>query len=130
MTSPEFPLTYYHHQEGCTTHRLELAQGFRLAMTLEMETQCCSAYPSLRDDVITVTDGNGDIIFNQTEQFSLTSDGQVLFNSLTKTATVKFCKFTSVVEEKGYSLSYHSALEPLAFNDYDKVSVSSSSLSP
>jgi len=121
VSSQGYPNTYYGQPHGCTKNSVEVEEGYSLAMKLQFETQCCAGYPTWRDDNITITDGNRSTIFDQREGFSLTSEGNILVNSFTNTASLKFCKYLSVLEEEGYYLWYDAALQPLTFNNYDKI---------
>ena len=93
ITSPGYPLTYFFSQPpGCSENIIEVAEGFSLAMKLKFQTQCCGSYTSWEDDLITVTDGNLTVLFNQTEGFRFNTEGEVLLNSHSNTAYLQFCK--------------------------------------
>ena len=92
ISSPGYPNSYYGQPHGCSKSGVEVEEGYSLAMKLEFETQCCAGYSTWRDDNITITDGNRSTIFDQREGFSFSSDGKILVNSFTNTASLKFCK--------------------------------------
>ena len=77
---------------------MEVEEGFSLAMKLKFQTQCCGDDTDWKDDLITVSDGNHTVLFNQTAGFSLNTEGEVLFNSVSHSASLEFCK---VSERRG-----------------------------
>ena len=100
---------------------MEVEEGFSLAMKLKFQTQCCADYTTWKDDLITVSDANHSVLFSQAEGFRLNAMGEVLFNSHSHSASLEFCKYISVNEEPGYSLSYEAVLQPLTLANYDQV---------
>ena len=92
VTSPGYPSTYYSQPAGCTDTNIEVAEGFNLAMKLKFQTQCCADYTVWKDDLLTVSDANHTVLFNQSAGFSLNSQGEVLFNSNSHSASLEFCK--------------------------------------
>ena len=92
LTSPGYPSTYFPQPAGCTKDNMEVAEGFNLAMKLKFQTQCCADYTTWKDDLITVSDGNHTVLFNQTAGFRLNTEGEVLFNSVSHSASLEFCK--------------------------------------
>jgi len=114
-------ITSYGQPVGCTKESLMVEKGFRLALNLTFQTQCCSASAGWKDELLTLTDGDGSVLFNQTAGFTMNRQGEVLINSNTNTAILEFCKHVSVIEEPGYTLSYEAVLQPLTFTDYDKI---------
>ena len=95
VTSPGYPSTYYSQPAGCTDTNIEVAEGFSLAMKLKFQTQCCADYTTWQDDLITISDGNHSVLLNQTAGFRLDSQGEVLLNSHSHSASVEFCKVSN-----------------------------------
>ena len=98
VTSPSYPSTYFSQPAGCSKSNFHVAEGFTMAMKLKFKTQCCADYTTWKDDLITVSDGNHTVLFNQTAGFSLNTEGEVLFNSVSHSASLEFCK---VSERRG-----------------------------
>ena len=61
-------------------------------MKLKFITQCCTDDPTWKDDMITLTDGNNSVLFSQVEGFLLNTEGEVLINSHSHTASLEFCR--------------------------------------
>ena len=69
-----------------------MEDGFSLAMKLKFQTQCCGDEVDWKDDLITVSDGNNSVLFSQVEGFRLNTEGEVLINSHSHTASLEFCR--------------------------------------
>ena len=119
---------------------MEVEEGFSLAMKLRFQTQCCKNDTNWKDDLITVSDGNQSVLFSQKEGFRLSTEGEVLINSHSNSATLEFCKVSEKVVMldgefnycppqyisgvnglPGYSLSYEAVIQPLTLARYDQV---------
>ena len=76
---------------------MEVEEGFSLAMMLKFQTQCCGDDTDWKDDLITVSDGNHSVLFSQKDGFSLNTEGEVLINSISHSASLEFCKVSQLV---------------------------------
>ena len=76
---------------------MEVEEGFSLAMKLKFQTQCCGDDTNWKDDLITISDGNHSVLFNQTEGFRFNTEGEVLINSHSNTASLQFCKASELL---------------------------------
>lgn len=121
VTSPGYPATYFSLPAGCTENNIEVEEGFSIAMKLKFQTQCCAGYTKWKDDLITVSDGNHSVLLDQTVGFALDSQGEVLLDSHSHSANVEFCKYISVDQEPGYSISYEACLKPLKLANYNHI---------
>ena len=92
VTSPGYPSTYFSQPAGCTKDNIDVEEGFNLAMKLKFQTQCCADYTTWKDDLLTVSDADHTVLFNQSAGFRLNTMGEVLFNSNSHSASLEFCK--------------------------------------
>ena len=76
---------------------MEVEEGFSLAMKLKFQTQCCKNDTNWKDDLITVSDGNQSVLFSQKEGFRLSTEGVILINSHSHSASLEFCKVSERV---------------------------------
>ena len=101
------PGSLFSQPAGCSQDNVQVEDGFSIAMKLKFQTQCCADYTTWKDDLITVSDGNHTVLFNQTAGFRLNTEGEVLFNSVSHSASLEFCKVSwrSCWRQSNYSLS-------------------------